>query len=86
MNFENKKVSHITMSRVCHNYFFNHSFLLTLALKTRTCIITLSVPALLKFDPDLIEILVAYRFADGFLIGNRCLYYIHFHILNAMYR
>ena len=44
---------------------FNSSFLLTLALKTRTCIITLLIPAWLKFNPNLIEIPVPYKFSMG---------------------
>ena len=55
---------------------FNHSFLLTLALKTRTCVMTLLIAAWSKFRPSLIKILVPYRLPiDALWIGNRHLYY-----------
>ena len=45
------------MSRVSHHC----SFLLTLAFKTKTCVMTLLVPAWSKLSPNLIEILAPYR-------------------------
>lgn len=47
----------LSMSRVYHD----RSFLLTLAHKTRTCVMALLVPAWTKFNHNLIEMPVPYR-------------------------
>ena len=44
---------------------FNHSFLLTLATKTRTCVMTLLVSAWLKLSPCLIKISGPYKLPMG---------------------
>jgi hypothetical protein len=49
---------------------FNHSFLLTLALKTKTCVMALLVLASSKFSPNLIEIMDPYRLPMGSLPGT----------------
>ena len=54
------------MSRVCHD----HSFLLTLALQTRTCIMmTLLIPIWSKFSLSLIKITVPYQLPMGSWLG-----------------
>ena len=55
----------LPISRVCHN----RSFLLTLALKFRTCVMALLVSTWLKFSPDVIKIMVPYRLPMGSWLG-----------------
>jgi hypothetical protein len=47
-------------------YRFNCSFLLTLALKTKTCVMALFVPTWSKLNPSLIEIPRPCRLMMGF--------------------
>ena len=62
-NLEAKTWSeHITNVTVCHK----HSFLLILALKTSTCVMSLIVLAWSKFNPSLIKIPIPYRLLMGF--------------------
>ena len=64
------------MSRVS----YNHSFLLTLAFKTRTCVMALLVPALVKiqpqrdrkFNPNLTDIAVPYESMFNIEVFNTC--------------
>lgn len=65
----------LPMSWVYHNF----SFLLTLALKTRMCVMTLLVQAWSKFNPNLIEILLPLRLPMGSWLGTN----IPFIILNV---
>ena len=51
----------LPMLRVCHS----RSFLFTLALKTKTCVMPLLVPALSKFSPSPIKFMVPYKLPMG---------------------
>ena len=48
---------------------FDYSFLLTLTLKTRTCVVALLVPTCSNLNPNLIEILIPYKLPMGPWLG-----------------
>ena len=56
---------------------FNRSFLLTLALKTRTCVMALLIPTWSKLSHDMMEILVSYRLPMGSRWGRGAFTIMH---------